>query len=422
MKKILISVCLLLGVLCSRAAFAEEAAPEAPPVETPKIQIAILLDTSGSMDGLIEQAKSLLWEIVNDFTKVKQKGVSPDLEVALYHYGNDGLDAKTGYIQQLTPFTTDLDLVSEKLFALRTNGGYEYCGAVISEAVKELKWSDRRDDLRLIFIAGNEEFTQEPGQHRRYYPQLQQQAPMPQQAAQQVTQQAAQPAEAPDPQQATEPEYVTACKAAAGKHIIVNTIHCGDEEEGRRTKWEDGALLTDGKYLVINQNQAVVAISAPQDKRLAELNSELNGTYIAYGKQGQYGAMNQVAQDMNNASVIAGRAAAKASKFYRNDAWDLVDATQGEDFDIEKVETEDLPEAMQKMTLEEKKAYVAGQTEKRAKIQEEITKLSKERNDYIAAERQRMAEEEGFEDASLEAKAMPAMRELAEDAFFDYEE
>lgn len=378
MKKVLIIVALLTaGVLSSHAAFAEEAKPEA---DKPKIQIAILLDTSNSMDGLIDQAKSQLWEIVNDFIRVKQRGVSPDLEVALYHYGNSSLDAQTGYIQQMTPFTNDLDMVSEKLFALTTNGGLEYCGAVIQQAVNDLKWSERRDDLRLIFIAGNEPFTQ------------------------------------------GKVPYDDACKGAADKFIIVNTIHCGGEEEGRRGRWEDGALLTDGKYLVIDQDQTVVAISAPQDKRLAELNSELNGTYLAYGARGGEFAANQAAQDANNANVLAGRAITKASKFYRNDAWDLVDASKNDDFDLAAVEADELPEDMQKMTLEEKKAYIAEQTGKRAKIQEEIAKLSKERNDYIAAERQRMADEDGFEDESFGAMAMPAMRALAEDADFEYEE
>ena len=89
-----------------------------------KIQVALLLDTSNSMDGLIDQAKSRLWNIVNTLTTLKYNGQAPQVEIALYEYGNDGLKDEN-YIRQITPLTQDLDLVSEKLFALRTNGGSE---------------------------------------------------------------------------------------------------------------------------------------------------------------------------------------------------------------------------------------------------------------------------------------------------------
>ncbi len=90
------------------------------------IQVALLLDTSNSMDGLIEQAKSRLWNIVNTLTTLKYEGKSPKIEIALYEYGNDGLSDEN-WVRKVTPLTQDLDLISEKLFALKTNGGTEYC-------------------------------------------------------------------------------------------------------------------------------------------------------------------------------------------------------------------------------------------------------------------------------------------------------
>jgi len=67
--------------------------------ETTKIQVAILLDTSNSMDGLIDQAKSRLWNIVNTLTTLKYEGKTPDIEISLYEYGNDGLSEKSNYIR-----------------------------------------------------------------------------------------------------------------------------------------------------------------------------------------------------------------------------------------------------------------------------------------------------------------------------------
>ena len=124
------------------------------------IQMAILLDTSNSMDGLIEQAKSQLWKIVNEMATAKRNGQSPYLEVALYEYGKSTIPAGEGYLRMITPLTTDLDKVSEELFNLKTNGGAEYCGTVIQASVDGLQWSDDNSVLKVIFIAGNEPFTQ----------------------------------------------------------------------------------------------------------------------------------------------------------------------------------------------------------------------------------------------------------------------
>src|SRR5687767_5560705 len=118
MKKILR---LLLAALTMAAPAA--AHPVDPDPRAPLIQIALLLDTSNSMDGLIGQAKSQLWRVVNDLAGSRCRGRSPRIEVALYEYGNSGLAAGENYIRQVLPFTRDLDRVSERLFGLSTNGG-----------------------------------------------------------------------------------------------------------------------------------------------------------------------------------------------------------------------------------------------------------------------------------------------------------
>lgn len=148
------------GFNTSNANSKDKVKTEKPAAENTKIQVALLLDTSSSMDGLIDQAKSRLWNIVNTLTTLKYDGKAPDIEIALYEYGNDGLSQKSNYIRQITPLSTDLDLISEKLFALKTNGGNEYCGAVIQDATKQLQWAKESNNMKLIYIAGNEEFNQ----------------------------------------------------------------------------------------------------------------------------------------------------------------------------------------------------------------------------------------------------------------------
>lgn len=334
---------LVLALMCAVTASATVVKPAKP-----VIQVAVLLDTSNSMDGLIDQARTQLWRVVNELATAKKNGVAPDLRVALYEYGNDGLPAAKGHIRRVLPLTADLDKVSEELFALKTNGGSEYCGAVIDEATKGLDWSASNNDLKLIFIAGNEEFTQ------------------------------------------GSVDFRGACRRAIAKGIVVNTIFCGPQQQGIDTHWKSGAELADGSFLSIDQNARVAEIPAPQDKEIARLGAELNKTYIAYGAQGSVGASRQMAQDANASaaapSANVARQAAKAKAVYSNATWDLVDAKKEGAVDIEKIPAKDLPAEMQKMTPAQRKAYVEEKEKKRADIQAQIRKLDAERNRYIAEE------------------------------------
>jgi hypothetical protein len=379
---VLAAVAVVAVVAFLNFAGAKESATATPAkeIKKPLVQIAILLDTSGSMEGLIEQAKSQLWKICNEFIKARQDGVAPEVQVALYEYGKSSLKAETGWIRQIQPLTTDLDKVSEELFALRTNGGDEYCGWVIKDAVNELAWSPAADVYKVIFIAGNEPFTQGPV------------------------------------------NYAESCKAAITKGIIVNTIHCGSEAEGINTKWKAGADLADGKYLVIDQNRAVVSIETPQDKEIAMLGVQLNKTYLAYGVAGQAGASRQVMQDANVAALapasgaVVQRSVAKASANYQNSAWDLVDAAKDKNFEIEKLKTEELPAAMQKMAAGERKAFIEKNSQERAELQARIKQLNGEREQYVA---QRMKEVAGTN--TLDAVVISAVREQSAKRNFKFE-
>ena len=323
--------------------------------DSPVIEIALLLDTSNSMDGLIGQAKTQLWSVVNEFITAKQAGKTPVVKVALFEYGKSSLSAESHWIRRIQPLTRDLDKISEELFALRTNGGDEYCGAVIRRAVETLDWSPSKDTYKAIFIAGNEPFTQ-------------------------------------GPIKASE-----ACKSAITKGIIVNTIHCGSQTDGINGGWKQGALLADGSFLIIDQDQTVAHIEAPQDKLIIELNVKLNGTYVPYGLQAQRSQANQIAQDANSESIarsnLASRARTKASSNYWNPNWDIVDACQVKGFKWEEVKKDQLPENLRKLSTEELKTYVEKQMAERKRIQKEILDLSSKRDAWVAKKRQELGED-----------------------------
>lgn len=313
-----------------------------------KIQVALLLDTSNSMDGLIDQAKSRLWNIVNTLTTLKYNGKAPQVEIALYEYGNDGLRDEN-YIRQVTPLTQDLDLVSEKLFALRTNGGSEYCGAVIRDASMNLKWDDNNQSMKLIYIAGNEPFDQGKISYKEVIP------------------------------------------TAKRKNIYTNTIFCGSRDEGIQTFWQNGASLGEGKYFNIDSDQKVIYIETPYDVRISECNAKLNDTYIYYGSHGSEFKAKQMLQDKNaevqSVSNAVERTVAKSKKnAYKNDHWDLVDRAEKDVNFMSGVKAEELPAELKGKSKEEIKKAVAEKSAEREKIQKEIEVLSKKRQDFIDAE------------------------------------
>ena len=363
------TICLaLLGILAMPfVARADKKTEKKQPV----VQIAILLDNSGSMSGLINQARSELWKVVNEFVTAKVGGQTPTLQVAVYHYGNPPAT-------QLVPLTDDLDRVSEALFGIPVAGGSEFCGAVIQAAANDLNWSQESGALKLIFIAGNEPFTQGPV------------------------------------------DYKQACKDAIGKGIMINTIHCGD---GIPADWRDGALLADGKPMNINHTEAVVHIEAPQDKQIAKLGVNLNKTYLAFGQKGKEGVARQSVQDSNaSGSSLASaqqRAVSKASVFYKNSAWDLCDACHEGKVDLAKIKTEDLPEEMRKMNLEQRKAYVKKKQQERDLLKKQINKLNTDRTKYVAAKQKEAAETSGTK--TLDAVLIGAIRDQATKKEFTFD-
>lgn len=309
------------------------------------IKVALLLDTSNSMDGLIDQAKAQLWEIVNELSYAKCKDDKPNLEIALYEYGNDNLNAEEGYIRQVLAFSDDLDEISKELFSLTTKGGNEYCGYVIDTALNQLEWNDSKDDLKFIFIAGNEPFTQ------------------------------------------GKVNYKDASKRAHNKDITVNTIFCGDYNQGISGSWKDGADLAHGDYMSINHNKETVYIATPYDDAILKQNSKLNKTYIAYGNQGRQKIQLQAEQDDNaqgysNANAVS-RTISKSSHLYKNSSWDLVDASKDKEFKYEKLNKNELPQELKHKTTLEIKTYVANKKAEREAIQNEIQELNNKRKEYI---------------------------------------
>ena len=350
--------------------------------QRPSIQLAILLDTSNSMDGLIDQTRNQLWQIINEFSVARKGGVTPILEIALFEYGNDSLAKNSGYIRMLNGFTRELDAVSEGLFSLTTNGGSEYCGYAIRTAINSLQWSPSDKDIKSIFIAGNESFAQGPVDYREV------------------------------------------ARLAVKKGISINTIHAGGHHEGAKIGWESGALLAGGSYMSIDANQKVVHIEAPQDKKLAELNAKLNSTYLPYGRKGQEKVRRQMEQDALSSQISTGllakRAKAKSSSFYNNAGWDLVDAVEEGKIDestLTKMQETDLPKTMKDLSDKEKMEYVREKIDERNGLKKQIAELSQSRNAHV----EKMKREQAAAAPSMSDALTKAVKKQAEQKNFSFE-
>lgn len=339
-------------------------AAQAPAPATRPIDLAICLDVSGSMEGLLNAARQNLWAVVNELATLKP---APQLRVALLTYGCPAYDQASGWVQVDTGLTQDLDLVSQKLFALRTNGGDEYVARVVQTALDKLAWSQDPAALKLLFVAGNEAATQDPLV-----------------------------------------DFRAQCKAAISRGIVVNSIYCGGAADELAPAWREVAQLADGQFAAIEQDRSVV-ITTPFDQQLADLSVVINTTYVPFGKAGSAQWANQAAQDGNaaglNVAAAAQRCQTKGSGLYSNSQWDLVDACRDAKFVLAEVKVEDLPEAMRKMTPAQRQAYVTSQQQKRDALRQQVEALGKQRDAHVQGEMQKLeaAGKAVFEHAVLEA-------------------
>jgi hypothetical protein len=320
-------------------------AAEAPPAgEKPRIDVVFCIDCSGSMGGVIETAKQKVWAIVNEIARAKP---SPELRIGLIAYGN----AMGPF--RLYPLSNDLDEVYKNLLTFKDEGwGEEYVGLAIHKATTDMKWADGKQVHKVIYVVGNETARQGPKEF----------------------------------------DYSTTAPGAIAKGIMVNAIYCGDVDYQQATPtWREFATLADGSYIEIAGQGGAVVVASPFDKELAELSGKLNTTYVGYGRDRGAKAASQVANDAAaggfNVQSAADRAVAKSSRQYDNSTWDLVDASRNnKDFDITKLKDEELPDELRKLTVDQRKEFIATKAKERDEVAKQIRALSAKRDAYVKEE------------------------------------
>lgn len=345
---------------------------EVPPVETDgppvknsaddfSLEMVFVIDTTGSMGGLIEGAKQKVWSIVND---VQQRASRPSVKVGLVAYRDRG----DVYVTQVTPLTDDLDKVYTTLMDLQAAGGGdgpENVRAALAEGYSKAGWSEPRAGLaQIMFLVGD----------------------------------------APPHAYENEPDVIDTARQAVRRQIIVNTIQCGTQSDTKEI-WQQVAQYGQGKYFAIAQDGGVETIETPYDAKLAELGRTIGGTYIAYG--------DKPTQTMNTDAVVAAESKISAgasntaqadrtmNKALNKDAYrgDLLQDIENGRVRLTDLKEDALPDDLKKLSKAEREKVVARRLDERKRIRAEIMELGKQRTAFIAEQRKSVSRKGGFDEA-----------------------
>ena len=343
--------------------------------QAPRVEVVFVLDTTGSMGGLIEGAKQTIWSVANAIATGEPH---PDIRMGLIGFRDRGDD----YITTRTELTEDLDAVYATLMKFEAGGGGdgpESVNQALHEAVTSITWSDDATTLKLIYLVGD--------------------AP-------------------PHMDYENDVQHGESCRIAAERGIIINTIQCGGDPSTTEV-WQQIARSAEGEYLAIAQDGGVAVIATPFDEELSRLGAELGTTVIGYGDA----AMQREQQERRDRAGLLDAAAPAASAAERavynaseagasnlQGRQELVQAVQDGTVKLEDVPEEQLPENMRKMSDEERAEYIREQAARRGALQTRINEIGMQRQAFLDAERARTAGEGGFDQKVVETLRRQAER------------
>ena len=352
------------------------------PVEGPEVEVVFVVDTTGSMSGLIQAAKEKVWSIANTLVSAKP---APRLKMGLVAYRDHGDE----YVTKRTQLTADLDAVYKDLMNFKAAGGAdtpESVNQALNEAVTQMSWSANPKCYRVIFLVGD------CPPHMDYKDDV---------------------------------KYPVTCEIAARAGIIVNTIQCGSQPETIPV-WTDIASKAEGRFFRVDQSGSAILSSTPFDAELAALGRELDGTRIYYGSSEAREKLEgkvKVAAAIDKDAPI-GAKAQRAEFMARGSSGgsapgdaELLSDVAADRLKLRELKTESLPENMQKMTPEERQAYVDAQTAKRNELQKRIAELAAKRQANIE-EQIRKRDDKGKD--SLTSQIFDTVKEQAAKKGIDY--
>ena len=210
----------------------------------PVVEVAFVLDTTGSMGPLIEGAKRKIWSIA---TAIVDANPDAEIRMGLVAYRDIGDE----YVTKKFELTTDIQDLYANLLELRARGGGDWPESVneaLDVAVTKLSWTQGSEICRIMFLVGD--------------------AP-------------------PHMDYAQDTKYPEVLRMARERGIMVNAVQAGGARDTERV-WRTIAQMGHGRYIPIPQDGGhLVVIETPYDREIIELQDEINGTVIPYGPRRQ---------------------------------------------------------------------------------------------------------------------------------------
>jgi len=318
----------------------------------PRIEVCFVLDTTGSMGGLIEGAKQKIWSIANEMISAQP---TPELKLGLIGYRDRGDE----YVVKSFSLTDDIDAIYGHLREFQAAGGGdapESVNEALAEAIHKMPWSSDKRVLKIIFLVGD--------------------AP-------------------PHMDYPNSPKYPDLCREAVKKDLIINTIQCGEMAETKPI-WQEIAKISEGSYVGISQSGNVAVISTPMDKELSRLNERISATLIPYGDSKLQAEVHAkyVAAKSAPVSAMADRLTynSKTGRAMQGRG-ELVDALNDKTLKLDDIDQKQLPAEFQNLDRNELQKRIGKARDERADLQKQIVELSKKRETYIQSENKRLAAE-----------------------------
>lgn len=349
--------------------------PETPVYQgnNPQIDVVFVLDTTGSMSGLIEGAKKKIWSIANSMLEADK---TPTVRFGLIGYRDRG----EAYVTRKYDLTEDMDSIYDKLLAFKARGGGdrpESVNQALHEAITQMSWDMGDNVLRMVFLVGD------APPHMDYQDDV---------------------------------KYPESVKLAARKNIVVSAVQCGSIR-ATTPIWREIARYGDGQYIALSQSGNMRTVSTPYDKKIAELTDQQEATLLNYGKREEKARFQRKRDNLKNAP--ASTKASKATYGYNMAAGkrqivlgrgDLVTDLEKNRVDLSTLSSEELPKPMQSMNEQQRRKYLRDNKQKRVAIRTELDALIAKRNAYVKEERARLSR--GKRD-SFDAKVQEIVSEKA---------
>jgi Mg-chelatase subunit ChlD len=337
------TICIAILILCAAAALAAQGKP--------RVELAFVLDSTGSMTDLIEGAKRKIWSIANSVVK---RNANQRVSIGLITYRDLGDE----YVTKRFDLSEDIDTVFQNLQTFRADGGgdgEESVNQALHEAVKRLSWSNDPNVLKIAFLVGD-------------YP--------------------------PHMDYEQDVKYKETCAEARKLGIVINTVQCGAVSETTPV-WREIAKLAKGEYIALAQSGNMTVVETPYDADISRISGELGTTLITYGSVEEQSRSVEKVKNAAEApaSVAADRAAFNLSTGGKaiQGRGDLISDSEDGAVDLSKLKDDELPSNMRKMKPAEREKYVKDLKAKRDKLNASLADLSKKRAAFIDTENKKAA-------------------------------